>query len=655
MTGGLDADVIVVGAGPVGLLLAGELSRWGVQVLVLERLPSPATASRASTLHARTMEILDDLGLLAALGPPPRGAGGHFAGMPLDLAAAGTTVHPGTWKAPQTRLEAVLQEWATGLGATVRRDHEAVGLTEHPDRVTVTVLRGGTDRHRLSAGYLVGCDGQDSVVRRLHGFELSGTEARRELLRTDVAGIEVPVRRFERHPHGLAVSARAPDGSTRIMVHEYGRRPVPRAGEPSFDEVVRSWQRVTGEDISHGIPLWVNAFDDACVQATRYRKGRVLLAGDAAHVQLPVGGQAINLGLQDAADLGPKLAAHVNGLGPPDWLDTYDTERRRIGARTLTGIRAQAELLLGGSEVETLRTVFGELLQLNPVQRHLAAAVSGLDARPPHDPRPAPGRRRDFPDRRTSMGRLTDKTALVTGSSRGIGRATAVRLAREGALVAVHYATGAEQAEETVETIEKEGGRAFAVQAELGMPGDAHQLFLGLERGLKERTGETRLDILVNNAGVMGGIAPEEVTPEQFDRLMAVNARAPFFVLQRALKNIPDGGRVINVSSGLTRFANPQEVAYAMTKGAVEQLALHYAKHLGPRRITVNSVAPGITDNGSAVFDIPEAVRQMAGLSAFNRVGETGDVADVITFLATDEARWITGAFIDATGGTLLG
>jgi NAD(P)-dependent dehydrogenase (short-subunit alcohol dehydrogenase family) len=255
------------------------------------------------------------------------------------------------------------------------------------------------------------------------------------------------------------------------------------------------------------------------------------------------------------------------------------------------------------------------------------------------------------------MGRLTHKTALVTGSSRGIGRAVARRLAEEGALVAVHYATGEDAARETVESIESDGGRAFAVRAELGAPGDAHELFLGVEQGLKERTGEAALDIVVNNAGVTtpAGVQPEDVTPEEFDRLFAVNAKAPFFIVQRALPLLRDGGRIINISSGLTRFASPDQVAYAMTKGAVEQLSLHLARHLAPRGITVNSVAPGITNNGSALFDIPEAVEQMAQLSAFKRVGEAVDVADVVTFLASDEARWVTGAFIDATGGTLLG
>ncbi len=253
------------------------------------------------------------------------------------------------------------------------------------------------------------------------------------------------------------------------------------------------------------------------------------------------------------------------------------------------------------------------------------------------------------------MGDLSGKTALVTGSSRGIGRAIASRLAADGAVVAVHYANGKPAAEQTVSAIEQAGGRAFAVQAQFGEPGDVDTLFEGLQAGLKQHADVGEIDILVNNAGVMGGVAPEEIAPETFDRLIAVNARAPLFVLQRALTMMADGGRVINISSGLTRMAFPQEVAYAMSKAAVEQIALHYARHLGPRGITVNTVAPGLTNNGSEIFSNPEAVAQMATASTFNRVGEPSDVADVVAFLASDDARWVTGAFIDASGGTLLG
>lgn len=252
---------------------------------------------------------------------------------------------------------------------------------------------------------------------------------------------------------------------------------------------------------------------------------------------------------------------------------------------------------------------------------------------------------------------LTHKTALVTGASRGIGRAIAQRLAARGALVAVHYASNDAAARETVGRIENDGGSAFSVRAEFGTPGDVEQLFAGLEQGLRARIGESRLDILVNNAAATSPtpLLPEDVTPAEFDRLIAVNAKAPFFIVQRALGLLSDGGRIINISSGLTRSANSEQIPYSMSKGAIEQLSLHFARHLAPRGITVNSVAPGMTDNGGPAFDVPEFVEQMAQISAFKRVGEAVDVADVVVFLAGYEARWITGTVIDATGGSLLG
>ncbi|MDA3645735.1 FAD-dependent monooxygenase [Saccharopolyspora indica] len=375
----MDSQVIVVGAGPVGLLLAGELRLGGAEVLVLERLSGPSTESRASTLHARTVELFAQRGLVGALGDPPSTTAGHFGGLPLDFGDLPSD-YPGQWKVPQTRTTEVLHDWATALGAEVRRGHEVRELIVHPDHVEIGAA-GPAGRVRLRASYVVGCDGENSAVRRLAGFGFPGTSRRNVLLRADVAGIRIPARRFERTPAGLAISARNEQGITRVMVCEPGRSPAESARQPAFADVAAAWSRVTGEDISGGEPLWVNAFDDTNRQASRYRRGRVLLAGDAAHVQMPSGGQALNLGLQDAANLGWKLAAQVRGQAPDGLLDTYHDERWQTGKKTLDNIAAQASLLLGGGEVDGVREVIGELLGHREVREFLTGRISGLDIR----------------------------------------------------------------------------------------------------------------------------------------------------------------------------------------------------------------------------------------------------------------------------------
>ena len=374
----METQVVVVGAGPVGLMLAGELRLGGADVVVLEQREVPTAESRASTLHARTMEILDSRGLLGALGTPPCEPRGHFGGIPLDLSLPSS--HPGQWKVPQTRTEELLQEWAVGLGARLLRGQRVRALRTTPDHVEAeTDGPGGPVRVR--GPFLAGCDGEHSTVRRLAGASFPGQDARRELLRADVSGIAIPDRRFQRMENGLAIAARRGDGVTRVMVHEFGRRAGARTSGPGPADVSGAWKTVTGEDISGGTFLWVNAFSDANRQLACYRHDRILFAGDAAHQQMPTGGQALNLGLQDAVNLGWKLAAGLAGTAPAGLLDTYHTERHAVGRRVLANIRAQAVLLLGGAEVEPVRALLGELMALPDVCARLAAMICGLDIR----------------------------------------------------------------------------------------------------------------------------------------------------------------------------------------------------------------------------------------------------------------------------------
>ncbi|MFE7135313.1 SDR family oxidoreductase [Streptomyces sp. NPDC057638] len=251
---------------------------------------------------------------------------------------------------------------------------------------------------------------------------------------------------------------------------------------------------------------------------------------------------------------------------------------------------------------------------------------------------------------------LTGKTALVTGGSRGIGRAIARRLAKEGALVAFTYASDEESAKETVASIESDGGRAFAFRAALGVPGDADGLWAEFDAAIGKHSDTPGVDILVNNAGVVGGGQIHEVTEADYDKVFAVNAKAPFFVIQKGLERLRDGGRIINISSGVTKVAFPAMTSYAASKGAIEVLTLTLAVTLGPRGITVNAVSPGTieTDIHPWMAD-PDAKAHAAAFSVFNRVGQPTDVADVVAFLASDDARWVTGQNIDASGGSGLG
>jgi len=248
------------------------------------------------------------------------------------------------------------------------------------------------------------------------------------------------------------------------------------------------------------------------------------------------------------------------------------------------------------------------------------------------------------------MTKLSGKTALVTGASRGMGRASALALARMGAQVLVHYSSGVKEAEAVVAEIRKAGGRADAVAADLSGPDGAHKL----AKQVRAVVGD-RLDILVANAGISKSATIEETTVEDFDRLFAVNVRAPFFLVQQLLPIMSKGSSIVFLSSLAARAVVGTAPAYAATKGAVDTLVKHFASLLGARGIRVNAVAPGVVETDGSKFTKTDAGREFAlGMQALKRLAQPDDIGGVVAFLASEDARWITGDTIRVDGGSKL-
>jgi 3-oxoacyl-[acyl-carrier protein] reductase len=251
---------------------------------------------------------------------------------------------------------------------------------------------------------------------------------------------------------------------------------------------------------------------------------------------------------------------------------------------------------------------------------------------------------------------LQGKIAVITGAGRGIGRAIALRLAKEGALVVVNYEQNVEAAAAVVREIEGAGGEAFAIQADVGSVKGIGGLFETLDADLTKRRGSSQFDILVNNAGIGRDGTVETTSEAVFDELMAVNVKGSFFMTQAAISRLRDGGRIINLSSALSRHPYPRMAAYSIGKAAINHFTLILAAELGKRGITVNAIGPGltVTDFTAHARQDANVVQQVSAHTALGRLGETEDIAAVAAWLASDDARWVTGQYIEASGGTGL-
>ena len=369
--------VVIAGGGPTGLMLAGELALAGVDVVIVERRASQdLDGSRAGGLHARTIEVLDQRGIAERF----VSAGQEHPNLGYSLILLDITDFPtrhnyvlALW---QSHFERILADWVGELGVPILRGCEVVGFAQDDTGVDVE-LSDGRSLRALRALHLVGCDGGRSVVRKAAGIDFVGWDPTTSWLIAEVEMDEEPEVGMRREGGGIGpVNREEGGGPYRVVLKE---RLVDHPSEPTLQDLREALTVAYGTDYGVHSPTWISRFTDMTRQAASYREGRVLLAGDAAHVHPPHGGQGLNTGVQDAVNLGWKLAQVVEGTSPESLLDTYHAERHPVGARVLHNTMAQVALSIPNDRHQALRDTMTELLSMDEPRRRIAAMLSGLD------------------------------------------------------------------------------------------------------------------------------------------------------------------------------------------------------------------------------------------------------------------------------------
>ncbi len=369
-----DHEVVIAGGGPTGMMLAAELKLAGVDAAIVERRATAELAgSRAGGLHARTIEVLDQRGVADRfLSQGQTHPAVRFHQMPLDLSDFPTR-HNYVLALFQNEFERILADWVGELGVRIHRELEVTGFAQDDRGVDVKLSDGGS----LRAEYLVGCDGGRSVIRKVAGIEFPGCDATMSWLIAEVETTEEPAWGFRQDAVGSPAIGKLEDGKrARVVLTE---RELGGAGEPTLRDVSEGLIAAYGTDFGIHSPTWISRFTDMTRQAAAYRERRVLLAGDAAHVHPPLGGQGLNIGVQDAVNLGWKLAQVVKGTSPASLLDTYHAERHPVGARVLRNTMAQVVLRGQDERTKAMSDYVAQFLGMDEPRRCMAAEMSGLD------------------------------------------------------------------------------------------------------------------------------------------------------------------------------------------------------------------------------------------------------------------------------------